>query len=286
MFLSAVAQRTRRLRIGTLVYTLPLVHPLRLLEEICMLDQMSGRPARARRRTRQLALRARLFRRHRRSSSKLYTEGYQVLLQGLQSKAIDFEGEHYRFKNVPVELECVQKPTPPIWYGLSAAAPCRGRPRTASTSSATPRRRTSARSPTAIARSGAGRRAPRRAASADGDRPSHRGRRDPRGGDRDRQARLRSLVCEPAASLARARQSDDALSDAGGFPAAVAAGILLVGTSDEVAEGLQREIETSGVNYVLTRFAFGNLSFEESLHSLSLFTAKVMPEFASEPAYA
>src|SRR5690606_8906012 len=28
----------------------------------------------------------------------------------------------YRFKNVPVELECVQKPTPPLWYGLSAPA--------------------------------------------------------------------------------------------------------------------------------------------------------------------
>ena len=42
VFLSAVAQRTKRLRIGTLVYTLPLVNPLRLLEEVCMLDQMSN----------------------------------------------------------------------------------------------------------------------------------------------------------------------------------------------------------------------------------------------------
>jgi hypothetical protein len=43
------------------------------------------------------------------------------------------------------------------------------------------------------------------------------------------------------------------------FSAACDAGFLLVGTSDEVAEGLRREIEISGVNYVLTRFAFGNL---------------------------
>src|SRR5262249_41712777 len=42
VFLSAVAQRTRRLRFGPLVYALPLHHPLRLVEEICMLDQMSG----------------------------------------------------------------------------------------------------------------------------------------------------------------------------------------------------------------------------------------------------
>ena len=42
VFLSAVAQRTRQLRFGPMVYLLPLYHPLRLIEEICMLDQMSG----------------------------------------------------------------------------------------------------------------------------------------------------------------------------------------------------------------------------------------------------
>jgi alkanesulfonate monooxygenase SsuD/methylene tetrahydromethanopterin reductase-like flavin-dependent oxidoreductase (luciferase family) len=42
VFLAAVAQRTRRLRFGPLVFLLPLYHPLRLIEEICMLDQMSG----------------------------------------------------------------------------------------------------------------------------------------------------------------------------------------------------------------------------------------------------
>ncbi len=42
IYLAAVAQRTRRLRFGPLVYILPLYTPLRLIEEICMLDQMSG----------------------------------------------------------------------------------------------------------------------------------------------------------------------------------------------------------------------------------------------------
>ncbi len=42
VFLSAVAQRTRQLRFGPMVYLLPLYHPLRLIDEICMLDQMSG----------------------------------------------------------------------------------------------------------------------------------------------------------------------------------------------------------------------------------------------------
>ena len=42
VLLAAVAQRTTRLRFGPLVYILTLSHPLRILEEICMLDQMSN----------------------------------------------------------------------------------------------------------------------------------------------------------------------------------------------------------------------------------------------------
>src|SRR2546430_17501638 len=42
LFLAALTQRTKTLRFGPLVYLLPFYHLLRLLEEICMLDQMSG----------------------------------------------------------------------------------------------------------------------------------------------------------------------------------------------------------------------------------------------------
>ena len=42
LFLTAAAQRTRRIRLGPLVYLLPLYNPLRLIEEVCMLDQLSG----------------------------------------------------------------------------------------------------------------------------------------------------------------------------------------------------------------------------------------------------
>jgi alkanesulfonate monooxygenase SsuD/methylene tetrahydromethanopterin reductase-like flavin-dependent oxidoreductase (luciferase family) len=61
---------------------------------------------------------------------------------------------------------------------------------------------------------------------------------------------------------------------------------VIVGTPDQVCDGLKREIDIAGVNYVLTRFAFGDLTHDESVHSLALFTAKVMPEFVSGPAYA
>src|SRR5256885_15066336 len=42
VFLAAASQRTQRLRLAPCVYVLPLHHPLRLIEEISMLDNLSG----------------------------------------------------------------------------------------------------------------------------------------------------------------------------------------------------------------------------------------------------
>ena len=41
VFLAAVSQHTKRLRFGPCVYVLPLHHPIRLIEEISMLDNLS-----------------------------------------------------------------------------------------------------------------------------------------------------------------------------------------------------------------------------------------------------
>ena len=42
VYLGAVARATKRMRIGPLVYLLPLFSPLRLAEEICILDHLSN----------------------------------------------------------------------------------------------------------------------------------------------------------------------------------------------------------------------------------------------------
>src|ERR1700745_2259468 len=42
LFLAAASQRTSSLRLGTLVTVFPLYHPVRLIEEVCMLDQLTG----------------------------------------------------------------------------------------------------------------------------------------------------------------------------------------------------------------------------------------------------
>jgi len=57
----------------------------------------------------------------------------------------------------------------------------------------------------------------------------------------------------------------------------VAAGRALSGTPQMVREQLALQVERAGVNFVLTRFAFGDLAFEQSLRSVELFAAEVMP---------
>src|SRR5918996_4433248 len=41
VYLSAVAQRTSRIRFGTMIFQLPFYNPMRLAEETAMLDQLS-----------------------------------------------------------------------------------------------------------------------------------------------------------------------------------------------------------------------------------------------------
>ena len=121
VFLAAVARATSRLRFGPLVYLLPLYHPLRLIEEICMLDQLSdgrldvgvGRgisphevgsygvdPA---------------------ESREIFLESLDVVLKGLTRERLDHVGKWHKFSDVPLELDPVQKPHPPLWYGSSNA---------------------------------------------------------------------------------------------------------------------------------------------------------------------
>jgi alkanesulfonate monooxygenase SsuD/methylene tetrahydromethanopterin reductase-like flavin-dependent oxidoreductase (luciferase family) len=286
ILLSAVAQRTKRLRLGPLVYILSLTHPLRVLEEICMLDQMSkgrlevgfGRGVSPHE--------VGYFGVDAQRSSKIYTEAYQVILQGLQSREINFDGEIFQLKGVPVELECVQKPHPPIWYGLSHpnAVPwtaqnginivCNGR--------SEPVRAITDRY----------RQEWQQAGSKGGVLPMMGLGRHLMVAETSREAfelGKRAFGVWYKSLMHLWRRHDTPLTTypiPEDFAAAVDAGVVIVGTPEQVIEGLKREIAVSGVNYVLTRFAYGDLSHDESVHSLSLFTSKVMPAFASEPAHA
>ena len=118
VFLAAVAQRTKRLRFGPLVYTLPMYHPLRVVEEICMLDQLS--------RGRFLLgvgkgispIEVGYYGVDFKNADKMFAESLAIIMQALTQKTVDFEGEFFRFKNVPMELAPFRQPHPPLWYGV------------------------------------------------------------------------------------------------------------------------------------------------------------------------
>ena len=119
VFLAAVAQRTRRLRFGPLVYLLPLYHPIRLIEEICMLDQMSGGRLELGVGRGVSPIEVGFFGIDSTEGQRRFVEALKVIRQGLTSDTLTFDGDYYRFKQVPMVLKPVQRPHPPLWYGVT-----------------------------------------------------------------------------------------------------------------------------------------------------------------------
>jgi len=119
VFLAAVAQRTARLRFGPLVYTLALYHPIRLLEEICMLDQMSGGRLELGVGRGISPFELGYYGADAEASQAVYAEALQVILQGLTHDTLNFSGRHFNFRDVPIELQPAQHPHPPLWYGVA-----------------------------------------------------------------------------------------------------------------------------------------------------------------------
>jgi alkanesulfonate monooxygenase SsuD/methylene tetrahydromethanopterin reductase-like flavin-dependent oxidoreductase (luciferase family) len=117
--MAAIAQRTRRLRFGPLVYLLPLYHPLRLIEEVCMLDQMSGGRLELGVGRGVSPIEVGFYGVDAASGPRQFPEALRVLKQGLTSDVLTFKGEFYQFDGVPMVLKPVQRPHPPLWYGLN-----------------------------------------------------------------------------------------------------------------------------------------------------------------------
>src|SRR5437764_13642702 len=118
VFLSAVAQRTRRLRFGPLVWAMPLHHPLRLNEEICMVDQLSGGRLELGFGRGSVPVEIEYYGADPEQAQEIYTDSVELILKGLTSKVLDYHGKYFSFSNVPMEIAPLQQPHPPIWYGV------------------------------------------------------------------------------------------------------------------------------------------------------------------------
>ena len=116
VFLSAVTQRTTRLRLCPLVYLLPIHHPVRLAEEICMLDHLSngrfefgiGRGA-SPYEIEALGLPAE-------EAMAAYGEAYEILQKYFHSETVTHAGKYWKLQDSPVTMKPLQQPVPPMWY--------------------------------------------------------------------------------------------------------------------------------------------------------------------------
>ncbi len=120
LFLAAATQRTKRIRLGVLAYVLPFYQPLRLLEEIAMMDQLSrGRlevglsrgPSPYEMATYGLRME---------ESRAVFNEAMEIVLGGLATGQVDFHGKYFNYDQVETRLRPVQKPYPPLWYPTSS----------------------------------------------------------------------------------------------------------------------------------------------------------------------
>src|SRR6516162_6638629 len=119
VYLGAVARATKRMRLGPLVYLLPLYSPLRLIEEICMLDHLSygrlevgvGRGV--------SPFELKYHKIEHDQSRDIFIDAFECISAGLVTDKLTYAGKHYSYADVPIALRPLQQPHPPFWYGSS-----------------------------------------------------------------------------------------------------------------------------------------------------------------------
>ncbi len=287
VFLAALSQRTKRIQLIPSVYLLPMYAPLRLAEEICMLDHLTrgrfqfgiGRGA--------SKWEAMGFAVGPDVAKPMMEEGFDVLLGALRNGVLDHHGEHYDFDRIQTVVRPFQTPNPPVWY-----AP--GTPETV---------QWSARNSINILSNST---ADKFATLVD---LYHATRRE--GLDQDP---VNPHVTDPRIGLSRQifvaptdREAIELARDAyssfvhnfttlwhqngdhgvdrirSGFEADCERGILVIGSPAQVQNTLARDIEVSGANYLTGSFAWGGLSTEHVIRSIELFASDVAPGL-SRPA--
>jgi alkanesulfonate monooxygenase SsuD/methylene tetrahydromethanopterin reductase-like flavin-dependent oxidoreductase (luciferase family) len=289
VFLAAVAQRTKRLRFGPLVYTLALYHPLRLADEICMLDQLSGGRFELGVGRGVSPLEIGYFGVDPAKSQAMYVEAYQVIMKAMQEgtltgRSFTFKGEYYNFEGVPFHLEPLQRPHPPIWYGLS-------NPESAEFAADNRFNVVSNAAPKAV-------RVITDRYRAEWEKKGNDPKEIPFIGmarhvviaDTDQEAmklarRAYARWFESFIFLWRLRGATPPFTTyTEDFDAVLNNGQAIVGSPDTVRETIASQVSQAGLNYFLLRFAFGDLTLEESMRSVNFFANRLQPALEAVPA--
>ena len=120
VMLSAMFQRTKRLRAGALTFCLPWHDAYRLYQEVCMLDQMSGGRLELGVGRGVSPIESKIFGlRSIDESREKYRETLDVFFAACRSETLDFQGKHYRYEGAELHVKPLQRPYPPLWFPSS-----------------------------------------------------------------------------------------------------------------------------------------------------------------------
>jgi alkanesulfonate monooxygenase SsuD/methylene tetrahydromethanopterin reductase-like flavin-dependent oxidoreductase (luciferase family) len=115
VLLSAMFQRTQRLRAGGLTFCLPWYDPYRFYNEVCMLDQLSGGRLELGVGRGVSPIESRVFGYTSiEQSRERYRETLDLFFAACKTKVLEYRGEHVELYNKPV-----QRPWPPLWFPSS-----------------------------------------------------------------------------------------------------------------------------------------------------------------------
>ena len=120
MMATLAAARTQRMRIGTAVSLAPFYHPLRLAEEVALLDVLSGGRVNwgAGRGFSRVEFDA--FGVPIEESAARFRETVAVVLAAWTSQRLSHHGAHFAFEGVEVLPKPLQQPHPPVWMAATS----------------------------------------------------------------------------------------------------------------------------------------------------------------------
>ena len=279
VFLSAAAQRTKRLRLGTLVYALPTHHPVRLAEEIGMIDQMSGGRIDLGFGRGSVPMELAYFGVDPGKAREIHEEALECVLQGLATGRIDFAGAHFTIRDAPIFQRPAQSPHPPIWYGVHSLESAE---RAALRGYNIVCNEPAAESGAYIARFRevwGGRNADAPPPVIGLARFVHVAASNDQALGVARRALLKfnesfRFLHKRHGVTPRLSGREDTFDDL------MTAGRAMAGTPAVVAETLAADLRAAGADYCVMRLAFGDMSFEEMAGSANLFINEVMPLMA------
>jgi alkanesulfonate monooxygenase SsuD/methylene tetrahydromethanopterin reductase-like flavin-dependent oxidoreductase (luciferase family) len=282
IFLAAASRITQRIRFAPLVLLLPLYNPLRLASEICMLDHLSkGRlDIGAGRGISPYELG--FYNVNHLEAQSIYQEAYDVLMMALTRETVDYRGQYFKYFGVPIEMRPYQQPHPPLWYASSSpegAAWAGSQGHHVAFLAPTSRAKVlieAYKNGRAGAKDIAARPSPkigitRHIYVAETDEAAHAEGAEGYWAWYEKFAALwQKYDPRPPASREDVLRRD--------------AVRIITGSPRSVRDEIARQIDETGANYFITRFAYGNLTHAQSVRSLDLFVSEVMPHFRAAKA--